>query len=264
MVEILVAQPVLVLAVLKFAAGVDKEHVGRRLGLVEDGDGGRDARSVEEVGRESDDGLDEVLLDGLLADFSLAGAAEQHAVRNDNAHLAVFVGHLEHVADEGPVALALGRNAAPEAVVGVVGRLVGAPLFEREGRIGHDGVELHQRVALLELRVAQRVAPADGGAVETVEQHVHHGQRPGAAVELLAVEREVVGAYLAARLDEQGTRAARRVADARAGGALGQTSQQGRNLLRCKKFSSLLPGVAGELLDEEHIGVADDVVVLEV
>ena len=264
MVEILVAQPVLVLAVLKFAAGVDKEHVGRRLGLVEDGDGGRDARSVEEVGRESDDGLDEVLLDGLLADFSLAGAAEQHAVGNDDAHLAVFVGHLEHVADEGPVALALGRNAAPEAVVGVVGRLVGAPLFEREGRIGHDGVELHQRVALLELRVAQRVAPADRGAVETVEQHVHHGQRPGAAVELLAVEREVVGAYLAARLDEQGTRAARRVADARAGGALGQTSQQGRNLLRCKKFSSLLPGVAGELLDEEHIGVADDVVVLEV
>lgn len=132
-VDILVAQPVLVLAVLKFAAGVDEEHVGRRLGLVEDGDGGRNARSVEEVGRESDDGFDEVLLDGLLADFSLAGAAEQHPVGNDDAHLAVLVGHLEHVADEGPVALALGRNAAPEAVVGVVGRLVGAPLFEREG-----------------------------------------------------------------------------------------------------------------------------------
>ena len=129
-VDILVAQPVLVLAVLKFAAGVDEEHVGRRLGLVEDGDGSRNARSVEEVGRESDDGFDEVLLDGLLADFPLAGAAEQHAVGNDDAHLAVFVGHFEHVADEGPVALALGRDAAPEAVVGVVGRLVGAPLFE--------------------------------------------------------------------------------------------------------------------------------------
>lgn len=69
MVDIRVAQPVLVLAVLEFAAGVDEEHVGRRLGLVEDGDGGRDARSVEEVARESDDGLDEVLLDGLLTDF---------------------------------------------------------------------------------------------------------------------------------------------------------------------------------------------------
>ena len=183
---------------------------------------------------------------------------------NDDAHLAVFVGHLEHVADEGPVALALGRNAAPEAVVGVVGRLVGAPLFEREGGIGHDGVELHQRVALLELRVAQRVAPADRGAVETVEQHVHHGQRPGAAVELLTVEREVVGAHLAARLDEQGTRAARRVADARAGGALGQSCQQGRNLLRREELAGLLPGVAGELLDQEHVGIADDVIVLEV
>ena len=97
-----------------------------------------------------------------------------------------------------------------------------------------------------------------------MEQHVHHGQRPGAAVELLTIEREVVGAHLAARLDEQGTRAARWIADARAGGALGQTSQQARDLLRCKKFSSLLSGVAGELLDKEHIGIADDVVVLEV
>lgn len=164
--------------------------------MVEDGDGAGNARTVKEIGRESDDGLDEVLLDGLLADFPLAGSAEQHAVGNDDTHLAVFVGHFEHVADEGPVALLW---AGSRARIGCRGRRPPRrrPLFEREGRIGHDGVELHQRVALLELRVAQRVAPADGGAVEAVEQHVHHGQRPSAAVELLTVEREVVGAHLA-------------------------------------------------------------------
>ena len=47
-------------------------------------------------------------------------------------------------------------------------------------------------------------------------------------------------------------------------GQAGQTSQQARDLLRCKKFSSLLPGVAGELLDQEHVGIADDVVVRKV
>jgi hypothetical protein len=47
-------------------------------------------------------------------------------------------------------------------------------------------------------------------------------------------------------------------------GAFGQPSQQGRNLLRREELSSLLPGVAGELLDKEHIGIADDVVVREV
>lgn len=41
-VNVLLAQPVLVLAILELAAGVDEEYVGRCLGLVEDGDGSRE------------------------------------------------------------------------------------------------------------------------------------------------------------------------------------------------------------------------------
>lgn len=183
---------------------------------------------------------------------------------NDDAHLAVLVGHLEHVADEGPVALALGRNAAPEAVVGVVGRLVGAPLFEREGGLATTVSNFISASPSLSFGL-RSVSPQRMVALSKPWSSMFiMASAQVLPLSLLTVEREVVGAHLAACLDEQGTRAARRVADARAGGAFGQPSQQGRNLLRREELSSLLPGVAGELLDKEHIGIADDVVVREV
>jgi hypothetical protein len=88
---------------------------------LEDEDRGRDAGAVEQVGRQADDRVQQVLLDQLLADAPLAAAAEEHAVRHDHAHAPVLsrlqVGALDHVADEGVVAHALGRHAAPEALV---------------------------------------------------------------------------------------------------------------------------------------------------
>ena len=83
-----VAEPVLVLAVLVLAAGVDEQHVGGLLALVEDQDRGRNAGAEEQVGRQADDGIEQVLLDQLLADLALRAAAEQHAVRHDHADAA--------------------------------------------------------------------------------------------------------------------------------------------------------------------------------
>ena len=136
------------------------------LALVEDQDRGRDAGAEEQIGRQADDGFQQVLLDQLLADLALGAAPEQHAVRHDDANPALaFDGRLDHVADEGVVALALGRRPAPEAVVRIVLGHLGAPLVEREGRIGHHDVELHQPVVLDQLGAGDRVAPLDAGAI---------------------------------------------------------------------------------------------------
>jgi len=95
-------------------------------------------------------------------------------VRHHHAHAArAFAGDLDHVGDEGVVALGLGRQAAVVAVEGIGLGLLDAPLLQREGRIGHHDVELHELVVLDQARVAQRVAPLDAKAVHTVQEHVH-------------------------------------------------------------------------------------------
>ena len=130
-----VGEGVLVLARQVVAAGIDKDHVPALLigpaflpAAVEDQDGHRNRGGREEVGRQADDRIQQVLLDHLLADTPLGRSAEQHAMGHNHGHAAfLFEGRFHHVADEGPVALALGRDAAPEAVVAVVLRPLRRP-----------------------------------------------------------------------------------------------------------------------------------------
>ena len=112
------------------------------LGLVEDADGDGDAGAGEEVGGQADDGLEQVRLDDALAYLALGAAAEEDAVGHDHADHALGVGDAEHVHEEGQVAPGLGRDGvvAVEAVMGVVGGEVVAPVLEAEGRIGDDAV----------------------------------------------------------------------------------------------------------------------------
>lgn len=198
------------------------------------------------------------------ADFTLARPTEQHAVRNYHTYLAAaFLSHLDHVRNEGPVALAFGRDASPKTVIRVVGCLFGSPLVQREGRIGNHRIEFHQPVVFFQLRIAQRVAPANHRIVKSVQKHVHHGQCPGTAIHFLPVEREVIVAHLLAGLNQQGTGAAGRIADACSGLALGQPGQQGRDLGWCKKFSRLFPRLTGKRGDQIHVGISYDVVVFQ-
>ena len=174
------------------------------LALAEYGYGRRYARAEKQVGRQADDGFEQVFVHHVPAYLPFACSAEQHSVGNDHANLAAaFLSHLYHVRDERPVALALRGYAAPKAVVRVVGRFFRAPLVQRERRIGDNGVKLHQPVVLLQLGVAQGVAPAYHGVVEAVQKHVHHSQRPRAAIHFLPVKREVAVAHFLSGLDEQ-------------------------------------------------------------
>jgi hypothetical protein len=79
---------VLVLAGLEVAAGVDEQHLVVGLVLAEDQHGGGDAGAVEQLGRQADHGIEQVLLDQLLADAPLGRATEQHAMRHDDRHAA--------------------------------------------------------------------------------------------------------------------------------------------------------------------------------
>ena len=232
---------------------------------LEDQDRRRNAGAVEQVGGQADHGVEQVLVDQLLADFALAAAAKQHAVRDDHADAPVLVGgavgHLDHVADEGVIAFALGRHAAPEAPVAIRRRVVRAPLVEREGRVGDDDVEVHQVVALAVLRVAQGVAPADvpGGHVHVVEQHVHHAKRPRAAVDLLPVDGVILAADLLGTLDQQRSAATGGVTDALAGLRIEQAGEQGADFGRGVELTGFLARARGEFADQVLVSVADHV-----
>ncbi len=117
-------------------------------------------------GGQADDGVEQVFLDQLLPDASLSAAPEQDAVRHDDRHAAGLpLGDLDHVGDEGIVALGLGRHAAPEALVLIAFGILRAPLVERERRIGEHHVEPHQVIALDQRGAVERIAPLDTGGI---------------------------------------------------------------------------------------------------
>ena len=64
------------------------------------------------------------------------------------------------------------------------------PFLQAERRIGDDDIEVLERVFAIEkLGVADRVAPLDAVVVLAMQEHVHLGERPGAADGFLTVER---------------------------------------------------------------------------
>ena len=96
------------------ARGVDDQHLLLPLGgllAAEDHDAAGEAGAVEEVRRQADDRLDQVLLEQRLADLALGALAEQRALREDDGHAAgSALGHRrDHVLDEGVVAVAVRR-----------------------------------------------------------------------------------------------------------------------------------------------------------
>ena len=122
-----------------------------------------DAGAVEEVRREADDRFEEVLLQQTLANLPLRAAAEQDAVRHDDAEPAGGVQHRHHVLDERQVALGLRRDAEPEAPEAVAFGHVAAPLVEAERRIGDHPV-VEQKLSLIDkFRVPDGVALLDPG-----------------------------------------------------------------------------------------------------
>ena len=68
---------------------VHHQDVARLALLAQHHDDGGDARAEEDVGRKTYDGLDMAVLHQVFSDGAFLAAAEQHAVRQDDAHDAV-------------------------------------------------------------------------------------------------------------------------------------------------------------------------------
>jgi len=97
------------------------------------------------------------------------------------------------------VAGLLRRGAGDVPLVRVGLPLADAPLFEREGRVGDDAVELGQGVARQEFRLPQGVAAGDLEVFDVVEQQVHPGDAGRGQVLLLPEEFAEHGPRVAAR-----------------------------------------------------------------
>ena len=76
-VDVLVGELVLPLAFDELLAGVDEQDIIRLLALLEDEDADRDARRIEQVRGQADDGVDMPVLEQLGADALLDAAAER-------------------------------------------------------------------------------------------------------------------------------------------------------------------------------------------
>ena len=81
------------------AAGVDQLHLALasgRLAVADDPDVGADARVVEHIGGQADDGLDQIVLQHVAADFALARARaageQRRAVQHDAEPAAAILG----------------------------------------------------------------------------------------------------------------------------------------------------------------------------
>ena len=169
----------------------------------------------------------------------------------------------DHVQDERVVALSSGRQAATEAPELVLFGGIVAPLLQRERRVGDHHIEVQQVVVAVEqARIAQGVAPLDDVVVLAVQEHVHLGQRPGAADRFLSVELILLRSQaldLLRAFHQQRSRTAGRIADAVAFFRLHQFGHQFGDFRRRVELAGLLAGARGETLDQELIRVADDV-----
>ena len=207
---------------------------------------------------------EEVLLQQPLANLPLRAAAEQDAVRHHDAEPTRGVQYRHHVLDEREVPLRLRRHAEPKARIAIVLGHLAAPLVEAERRVGDHAVVEQQLTLIYELRI-RIVSPFSIRALgQSVEQHVHLADGPGAEVLLLAMERQV--AWIPAlpldvvrTLDQHAAGPGGRVADAPPLGRPQQLDDQLDHHPRRVELATLLARVVGELLDQVLVGAAEQV-----
>ena len=179
------------------AAGVDEERLAAAVAksafevgfLVagEEPEAHRDLGGVEELARQGDDAVHQVVLDNPLPDGQLRGGGGGHgAVGHDEAGDAVGPQVVDEVLDPGVVGVVRRRHAVFPAHV--LFEALAAPIGHVEGRIGEDGVGLQILVQIVVEAVG--LVGAEVG-VDAADGEVHPGQLPGGGGGLLAIDGDI-------------------------------------------------------------------------
>ena len=217
------------------------------------------------------------VLHQVLANGALLAAAEQHAVRQDDAHDAVGAQVVQVVQQKGVVGLGLGRHAELEARVELL--VFRVPVLRIRG-VRHHGINEQRIVGLVlvlhrvEPRpiVLERVAVSGHDVVgeDAAHHQVHAREVVGVFLELLRIILDGVRVAVAAHhgladVDEQRSRAAGGVVDGDVL-AVGQVprddlAHEHGNLVRGVELAGLLAGVGSEIADEVLVDEAEHVVV---
>ncbi|MCY1423317.1 hypothetical protein D9M71_390260 [compost metagenome] len=251
---------------------VDHEHAltGGGVLLVQYQDAGRDAGTVEEVGRQADDALEDAGSHQLLPDDRLGVAPEEHTVGQDAGGFASSLHAADDVQQIGVVALLGGRNAPAKALIEVILRgEAGTPGLVGKGWIcDHVVVGCQQSIVLLvfEFGRGQGVAGEDVGRGEVVQDHVHPRQAGGGDVLLLPFQGDFIDCF-SGNFQQQRAGAAGRVVGG--GSSLGVVGRDADDLgddsadfRRRVELALTLARILGEMAHQVFVGVAKDVIVL--
>ena len=144
-IDVPLAQAVLVAILYEVMAGIDhKDSLALGcIGLIDNDDTGRDAGTIKQVGRQTDDALDITFIDDGLTDGGLCIAAEQNAMgQNDRSLAGAFQG-LQDVEKPRKVAILFGRSITIAVKTAIIFEAI-RPVFQGERGIGHRKVEALQ------------------------------------------------------------------------------------------------------------------------
>ncbi len=257
---------------------VHNQHVAALALLAEHHDDGGDTGAEKDIGRKPDDCLNMAVLHQVLANGALLAAAEQHAVRQDDAHDAVRAQVIQVVQQKGVVGFGLGRHAELEARVELL--VFRIPVLG-VGRVRYHGIDEQRIVGLVlvlhrvEPRpvILERVAVSSHDVVgkDAAHDQIHTREVVRVLLKLLRIILDGVRVAVAschgfADIDKQRARSARGVVDGDVF-ASGQVprdylAHEHGHLVRRIELARFLTGVGGEVADEILVDEAEHVVVL--
>ena len=198
---VLCSQTVLVPVLHKVLAGIDHKDTLAAGGMlfVYDDDTRRDARTVEEVGRQPNDAFDISVTNKIAADLGFCTSTEKYTVRKNTRPFTRMFQRTDDVEQVGIVPL-FGRRHSKiykTLVLVVVGVDACAPALVTERRIGNYIVKcLQLPVVCLEERVGNGVSLFDDGGRIVVQDHIHMGKTCCCRVHLLSVECDFCSGFV--------------------------------------------------------------------